>query len=421
MPDYPQTRHVKSKPPGKDIFHRALVNEFASNGLLVFAVLLGIIVVSQLIRLLSDAVGGLIAVEGVLALLGFSAMNYLPVLISISLFISILLTLSRSYRDSEMVVWFCTGIGLTRWIRPVLWYSVPVVVLIALLSLVLTPWALKKADDYKKKLESRDDVTAATPGMFRESKQADRMYFIENVDVGSNRVGNIFVQSGQNGKLGTMVARQGLQETMPNGDRFLVLLNGTRYEGKPGQRDYRIVEFERYAMRIDAVPAKQAEPHLRTMSTLELLKNPTTWNVSELQWRVGLPISAAVLALLAIPLGFVNPRAGRSLNLILALVLYMLYNNMISVSNAWVGQGKISPGAGLLGIHTLMLAITVLMFYRRMTLFSLRRLKSKDYSDPDQPAAEDTLPGGIGAESFSREAGGAIASSTSSSGKGEQG
>ena len=385
MPDYPQTLRIKSKSPGKGIFHHALISEFAGNGLLVFTVLLGIIVVSQLIRLLSEAVSGSVAVEGVLALLGFSAMNYLPVLISISLFISILLTLSRCYRDSEMVVWFCSGIGLTRWLRPVLWYAMPVVTLIALLSLVLSPWALKKADDYRKKLESRDDVTTATPGMFRESKQADRMYFIENVDVGSNRVGNIFVQSEQNGKLGTMVARQGLQETMPNGDRFLVLMNGTRYEGKPGQRDYRIVEFERYAMRIDAVPAKQAAPHLRSMSTLELLNNLTPWSVSELQWRVGLPISAAVLALLAIPLGFVNPRAGRSLNLIIAIVLYMLYNNMISVSNAWVGQGKLSPVAGLLGIHAVMLAITALMFYRRMTLFSLRSMIAKKRTDSDLP------------------------------------
>lgn len=395
MSDYPQTRHVKSKPPGKDIFHRALISEFTSNGLLVFAVLLGIIVVSQLIRLLSDAVSGLIAVEGVLALLGFSAMSYLPVLISISLFISILLTISRCYRDSEMVVWFCTGIGLTRWIRPVLSYALPVVALIALFSLVLSPWTLKKADDFKKKLESRDDVTAATPGMFRESKQADRMYFIENVDVGSNRVGNIFVQSVQNGRLGTMVAQQGLQETMPNGDRFLVLLNGTRYEGKPGQRDYRIVEFERYAMRIDAVPVKQAEPHLRTTSTLDLLRNRTSWNISELQWRVGLPISAGVLALLAIPLGFVNPRAGRSLNLILALVLYMLYNNMISVSNAWVGQGKMSPVAGLLGIHTVMLAITALMFYRRMNLFSLRRITTKGRTYTGRAMTENPLASAV--------------------------
>src|SRR3990167_3412799 len=373
MPDYPQTHRIKSKPTRFGLFHRALISEFAGNGLLVFAVLLGIVVVSQLIRLLSDAVGGIVAVDGVLALLGFSAMNYLPVLFSASLFISILLTLSRCYRDSEMVVWFCAGTGLTRWMRPVLWYAVPVVAVIALLSLVLSPWALRKADEFKNKLESRDDVAAATPGTFRESKQADRVYFVENKYTGSNRVGNVFVQSEQNGKLGTMVAQQGLQETLPNGDRFLILLNGTRYEGVPGQRDYNIVEFERYAIRIDSAPVKQARPGVRTMPTLELWRNRTLWHISELEWRVGLPISAVILALLAIPLSYVNPRAGRSLNLILAIVLYMLYSNMISVTNAWVGQGKLSPGIGLWGIHAVMLAITLLMFYRRMTLFSLRR------------------------------------------------
>ncbi len=392
MSDYPQSYHIKSKTSRSGIFHRTLVSEFASNGLLVFAVLLGIIVVSQLIRLLGEAVSGVIAVDGVIALLGFSAMNYLPVLLSISLFISILLTLSRSYRDSEMVVWFCSGIGLTRWMRPVLWYAGPVVGLIALLSLLLSPWALRKADEFMSKLESRDDVTSATPGLFRESKQADRVYFIDNVDAGSNRVGNIFVQSEQNGKLGTMAAKQGLQETMPNGDRFLVLLNGTRYEGTPGQRNYRIVEFERYAMRIDAAPVKQAAPQVRTMTTPELWRNPTTWNLSELEWRIGLPLSAIILALLAIPLGYVNPRAGRSLNLILAIVLYMLYNNMISVTNTWVGQGKLAPGIGLWGIHGVMLTLTLLMFYRRMTLFSPSRWLGKgkphtEASSLDSPAS----------------------------------
>jgi lipopolysaccharide export system permease protein len=377
MSDYPQTYHTKSKPMRSGVFQRALVSEFAGNGMLVFAVLLGIIVVSQLIRLLGEAVSGVIAVDGVLALLGFSALNYLPVLLSISLFLSVLLTLTRCYRDSEMVVWFCSGIGLTRWIRPVLMYSLPLVGVIALLSLVLSPWALRKAEEFKNKLESRDDVTAATPGMFRESKQAGRVYFIENVNPGSNRIGNIFVQSEQNGKIGTMAAQQGVQETMPNGDRFLVLLNGTRYEGTPGQRDYRTLEFQRYAVRIDDMPVKQAQPRVQSIPTPELWSSRTTWDISELEWRIGLPISAAVLALLAIPLGYVNPRAGRSLNLILAIVLYMLYNNMISVTNTWVGQGKMSAGLGLLGIHAAMLVVTVLMFWRRMTLFNWRRAIKK--------------------------------------------
>lgn len=387
MPDYPHTHSIKSKLPRFGLFERALMGEFVSNGLLVFAALFGIVVVSQLIRLLSAAVDGRLAVDGVLALLGFGAMSYLPMLISVSMFISILLSLSRCYRDSEMVVWFGSGIGLTHWVRPVLWYAMPVVAVIALLSLVLSPWSLRKAEDFKTKLESRDEVASATTGIFRESKRDERVYFIENVDVESNRVGNIFVQSEQNGKMGTMVAREGFQETMPNGDRFLVLLNGTRYEGVPGQRDYNIVEFERYAMRIEVEPIKQVEPERRSIPTLELLRDRTTWNLAELEWRLGLPISAAIIALLAIPMSYVNPRAGRSLNLILAIVIYLLYSNTISVTNAWLGQGKLSPGIGLLGVHTLMLGVTVLLFYRRMTLSPLRRRFAKKSPQDEIPSS----------------------------------
>jgi lipopolysaccharide export system permease protein len=377
MPDYPQTYRIKSKLFRVSLFQRILVLEMAGNGVLIFSILFGIVLITQLIRFLGEAVSGKLAVDGVLALLGFSALNYLPVLLSMSLFISILLTLSRCYRDSEMVVWFCAGIGLTRWIRPVLWYALPVVAVIALMSLVLSPWAMQKSDQFKSKLENRDEVASLTPGAFRESNQADRVYFVESLDAKTGMVGNVFVRSVQNAKLGTMVARQGFQETLPNGDRFLVLLNGTRYEGTPGQRDYRIVEFKRYAMRIDSVATKLALPNAHTMTTMDLWRNPTTWNLSELEWRLGLPISAIVLALLAIAMSYVNPRAGRSLNLIMAIVLYMLYSNMISVTNAWVGQGKLPPGIGLVGIHALMLTVTVLLFYWRLTLFSLHRVFAK--------------------------------------------
>lgn len=384
MPDYPQTRSQMSKkqpgsaranPASGSIFHKEMVREFIGMGLPVFAILLSIVILSQLIRLLGDSVSGLLAVDGVLALLGFSALNYLPVLLSISLFLSVLLTLTRSYRDSEMVVWFCSGIGLTRWIRPVLAYALPVVGLIALLSMVLSPWALSKAHEFKHRLDSRDEVSAATPGTFRESKHDERVYFVENVDEQNGRIGNIFAQSVQNGRIGTMIAREGLQETAANGDRFLILLNGTRYEGTPGQRDFKIAEFERYAMRIEAVEAKQEVAPLQSHSTWYLLQNPTSWNLSEFEWRIGLPISALILALMAIPLSFVNPRAGRSLNLVMALIIYMVYNNMISVTNAWVGQEKIGPIAGLLGIHALMCALMVLFFYGRTTLFSWRRVR----------------------------------------------
>ncbi len=379
MLNYLQSKWQKSKlkpdqPLRPDVFDRAVMREFVSTGFFVFAVLLAIIVLTQLIRLLGESVGGTLPVQAVVILLGFGALNYLPILLSISLFLSVLLTLTRIYSDSEMIVWFSSGVSLTRWIKPVMKYAFPVVSIIALLSLLLTPWAMSKVDDIRSKLESRDDVAVAAPGTFRESKQADRVFFLENVKPGSNQVGNIFVQSEQHGKVGTMVAKSGLQETAANGDKFIVLMNGTRHEGEPGKLDYKIVDFERYAMRVETVESNLKELNRKSLTTLYLLENPTSLNVSELNWRIGLPMSALILAVLAIPFSFVNPRAGRSLNLIGALVLYMLYNNLITIINTWVGQEKVAIIVGLLGIHVVMVILMLMMFYYRMAVFSLNRV-----------------------------------------------
>ncbi len=379
MPDYPQSTPQKSKlsgPPGiRGIFFRTLIREFIASGLLVFSILLGIVVFTQLIRFLGESVSGLLAVDGILVMLGFSAMNYLPVLLSISLFLSVLITLSRCYRDSEMVVWFSSGVGLVRWTRPVLGYAIPVTLVIAFMSLVLSPWALSKADEFKRQLDSRDDVSHATPGAFRESKQADRVFFLEDVDARSKKVGNIFVRSVQNGKEGTMVAKEGYQETAENGDRFLVLLNGSRYEGIPGQADFRISRFERYAVRIEPAELGKAQPNIKAYSTPYLLQHPHSLHTAELHWRIGLPLSALILALLAIPLSYVDPRAGRSLNLITAMVVYMFYNNMISVTNSWVALKKISPLTGLWGLHLFMLLALVLLFQYRSSVTPWWRFK----------------------------------------------
>jgi lipopolysaccharide export system permease protein len=378
MSDYPQSQLQKSKKPRSrgrgGIFYRSLMREFAVTGALVSSILLGIMVFTQLIRLLGDSVSGILAVEGIMALVGFTTLNYLPIVLSVSLYLAVLLTLTRSYRDSEMVVWFSSGIGLTRWIRPVMGFAVPVVAVIALLSFVLAPWAKLKSEEFKSRLDSRDDVALATPGVFRESNQADRVFFLENLDAKNNRVGNVFVQSVQNSKEGTMVAKEGLQETAANGDRFIVLLNGTRYEGVPGQNDFRIVEFERYAIRMEAAEVKEAQLDRKSLSTLQLLMDRTPGNLSEIAWRIGSPLSALILALLAIPLSFVNPRSGRSFNLIIAVVLYMVYSNMMGATSAWLALSKISVVFGLWGLHILMLGLLVVLFYNRLSVYSWRRL-----------------------------------------------
>ncbi len=351
------------------------MREFASTGLLVFSILFGIVVFTQLIRFLSESVSGYLAVDAVAVMLGFSAVTSLPIILSISLFLSILMTLTRCYRDSEMVVWFSAGIGLTRWIRPVMGYALAVSVVIAIFSLGVTPWALSQADEFKRRLSSRDDVSSATPGVFRESKQDDRIFFMENVDAEKRRVGNIFVQSVQNGVTGTMVAKEGFQETRENGDRFLVMLNGTRYEGIPGQADFKIAEFERYSMRIEPMELRESTPSLKALSTMYLIQHPSSFNQAELAWRIGIPVSAIILALMTIPLSFVDPRAGRSLNFISAIVVFMFYNNLINLSHSWVSRERIGLLLGFWALHLFMALLLAVLFYHRSSVFAWARWK----------------------------------------------
>ncbi|HEX5394612.1 MAG TPA: LPS export ABC transporter permease LptF, partial [Rhodocyclaceae bacterium] len=369
--DYPQSLLIYK---AQMIFQRALLREFSQTALAVFVALFSILLTTQLIRLLGEAAGGKLASEAVVALLGFGAINYLPVLLSLTLFIAVLMTLSRWYRDSEMVVWFAAGVPLTAWVRPVIRFALPMVVAIAALSLFLSPWALSKSSIYRERMESRDDVAKVSPGSFNESAGADRVFFVEAVSGDSSRVRNVFVSSMQQGRLGVMAASEGHTETMPNGDRFLVMDHGRRYEGMPGQADYRVMEFSSYAVRIETKEARKTDTNPSNMPLHELLKNRTADNLGELVWRVGLPLSALNLVLLAIPLSFVNPRAGRTSNLILAILVYMIYSNLISVSQAWVRQSRLSFEIGVWAVHAVMFAMLIMMFWRRLSVFSWKRL-----------------------------------------------
>lgn len=350
------------------IFQRATQREFTQTAVTVFIALFAILLTTQLIRLLGQAAGGKIASEGVVALLGFGAINYLPTVLSLTLFISILMTLSRSYRDSEMAIWFSAGLPLTAWIKPVLKFAVPLVLVIALLSLFLSPWALTKSAEFRQRMEERDDVSRVSPGAFQESSQAERVFFVEGISGEEGRIRNVFVSTAHQGRLGIVVAAEGTTETMPNGDRFLILDRGRRYEGTPGMADYRVIEFERYGVRIETKESRGIEPTQKNMSVGELIRQPTPVNLAELLWRIGIPLSALNLALLAIPLSFVNPRAGRANNLILALLTFMIYSNLVSVSQAWVAQGRLTFQIGVWAVHVLMFVGMVALFWRRLSI-----------------------------------------------------
>ena len=357
------------------IFRRAVRREFANTAAGVFVALFSVLLSTQLIRLLGQAAGGRLPSDAVVILLGFGALNYLPVLLSLTCFISVLLSLSRAYRDSEMIVWFSAGLPLTAWVRPVLRFVAPIVLLIAVLSIVVSPWALSESAQYRQRIDARNDVSQVAPGAFRESAGADRVFFVESIAQDATDVKNVFVSSVQQGRLGVMVAASGRTETAPNGDRFLVLERGRRYEGTPGTAEYRVMEFDRYALRIEAREAHAVESASRYLPFPDLARNPTNSNKAEILWRVGLPLSALTLALLAIPLSFVNPRAGRANNLVFAILVFMVYSNLLSLCQAWVSQGRLPFEIGMVAVHVGMFALLLLLFYRRIALFGWFRMR----------------------------------------------
>ena len=337
----------------------------------MFLILVGIVIAQRAGYLVQLAAKGVLPNDAISTLLGFNMVKFLPMILSLSIFLAVLLTLSRWHRDSEMVVWFSSGLSITQWIRPILTFAIPVIIVITLLSMLVMPWAIQKGQDYRVQLKSRDELSSISPGVFKESSGGNRVFFIEGFDELGNVVKNIFVQTTQHQKTGVVVAAQGSRKKEKNGDNFLVMEKGRRYEAVPNSAEVSTTEFERYAVRVQTKEA-EPEPYTRqAVPTQQLLQQADAGNNAELQWRLAIPISALVLVLLAIPLSFVDPRAGRSLNLVFALLIYIIYNNILSIFQAWVTQGKLSALVGLWPVHVFFLALAFYLFYRRNHLLPL--------------------------------------------------
>ncbi|WP_114649480.1 LPS export ABC transporter permease LptF [Pseudothauera hydrothermalis] len=350
------------------IFRSALQREFAHSAAAVFVALFAILLTTVLIRMLGDAAGGKVPPDAVLALIGFGALARLPVVLSLAVFIAVLLSLSRAYKDSEMVVWFASGLPLTAWVPPVLRFALPLVAVVAATTLFLAPWAERMSIEYRGRLESRDDSSRVAPGVFRESATAQRVFFVETGANADGRVRNVFVSSEEGGRQSVIVAAEGWIQVDEAGDRYVVLDRGRRYEGTPGTAEYRVLEFDTYAVLIEPRAAVATSVRMRAMPTAELVGQPDARKQGELLGRLGTPLAALLLALLVIPLSFVNPRAGRTSNLMVALLAYLTYSNAISVCQAWVSRERLSFELGLLLPHLVVAALIAVLFHRRLAV-----------------------------------------------------
>ena len=347
------------------IFQRAIRRELLNTVGAVFTTLFTIVLTVMLIRILGDAAAGKVGSADVAALMAFASLGYLPVIISLTAFVSVLLVVARSYQDSEMVVWFASGLSLTRWIDPVLRVGIPLVMITALLSLWLTPWANRSYAEYKERFRNREDVARVSPGKFQESAGGDKIFFVEGLADDATHVQNVFVrQAGRRDSV--VVAQQGSIRFDANGDKLLELLKGRRYDGSPGSSDLRTIEFQRYSVLIAPGGRELRENKAAKLQpTLALLADPTRTNQAELLWRIGLPLICLLQMLLAIPLGFVNPRRGRALNLMIALLLAVTYNNLAGVVQTYVASGRVVFEWAWWPLHLVAAMITTLLFFWR--------------------------------------------------------
>jgi lipopolysaccharide export system permease protein len=353
------------------IFRRSLIRELTATAVGLFLILLAILFTNLVLRLLGRAAGGAVAPDGILALLGFNALFYFNILLSVALFLTVLLTLSRWYRDSEMIVWFTSGQSLMGCLKPILLFAAPFLVAIVALSLYLSPWAEQRKLEFERQLESRDDISLVTPGLFREFSRANLVVFVESINPLDNTVRNVFLHSVEDKQDSTTVAARGKLEDMPNGDRFIVLEHGRRYQGAPGSPDYRVVEFEKLGRRIEPNEVRALPTSSKAIPTPALLAADGRIERAELFWRISVPISALVLTLLAVPLAYVNPRVGRSFNLVAAAFLYMLYSNCLNIVQSLIAQGRLELWAGLLLPHAIALLVVVLLFRHQLSVTGL--------------------------------------------------
>lgn len=348
------------------LFHSSLRKELARSFGATLVVLATIVMTIMLIRTLGQASRGSVNPSEVMLVMGFTVLGHLPTLLTLSLFIAIVATLSRMYADSEMVIWFSGGRGLTAFLVPLLRFAWPVLLAIAVLSLVVWPWTHQQTLELRQRYQQRGDIERIAPGQFQESSGGKRVFFIDK-DTPDDRSGsNVFISSMERGKESIVSARSGRIESV-KGERFLMLSNGQRLENDPsGQAELKISEFEEYGTLVDkdVLAPRDAVP-VRAQSTLTLLRERSAPQLGEFAWRLGILLAAFNFVVIALAVSSVNPRAGRSGNLLFALFAFMTYYNLLNVAQSWIGAARVSLAVLVPAFHGAVLALALLWLAMR--------------------------------------------------------
>jgi lipopolysaccharide export system permease protein len=343
------------------LFHSSLRKELSRSFGATLIVLVTVVMTMTLIRTLGLASRGTFNPSDVMLVMGYIVLAYMPTLLTLGLFIAIVSTLSRMYRDSEMVIWLSSGQGLFAVVRPLLHFAWPVFAVVAGLALLILPWTNLRVEELKTQYQQRGDLERVEPGRFQESADGRRVFFIDKDVSGAQGGANVFVVTTEEGKETVTSARSGRIETLPTG-RFLLLDNGQRLERAVDSAEIKVSNFEQYGIQIGqgALEVMNFVP-VKTRTTAELLDNLSPAHWAELSWRLGLILISFNFVIIAVSVSSVNPRVGRSTNLVFALFTFVFYYNLLGLGQNMVATGKSSFVQLMLGLHGGVLVLAILM------------------------------------------------------------
>jgi lipopolysaccharide export system permease protein len=354
------------------LFHSSIRKELARSFGATLVVMITVVVTMTLIRTLGEAGRGVFNPSDVMIIMGYTVLSDMPTILSMCLFLAILSVLTRMFRDSEMVIWFGSGRGLTSLVKPLFRFAWPILLVITALALLILPWAYSRIEDMRDRYEKRGDIARIEPGQFQESANGERVFFIEKDASGSLAGSNVFIAQHKNDKDSVTSARSGHVEVI-NNEKFLILENGQRLETTAGKPDLNVGSFKTYGAQVDAddQSARSFIPSA-AKSTLELLNNPTKAHLAEISWRVGLALAAVNLVVIGLATAGVNPRVGRTANLGFAFMVFVVYFNLLILGKNWIETGQTEIGVFLPALHGGALILALLWLARRHNNWAFR-------------------------------------------------
>ncbi len=345
-------------------FERYLFKELLINLLATISVL-GIVVVGILLsRLLKRVAEGNYPLDVIKPLLIYGTLDSLILLLPFSAMLAVMLTMGRHYRDSEAYAAFFLGIGYVRICRVLMQLAIPLSLLLLVLVMEVSPAGERQYELIKEMGKQRGDVTAVTAGKFF-SPRKDTVLFVEGYDRGAGRLHNIFIADLSPGSRVLETAAYGEQKRGADDVKRLHLYDGYRYEGVPGQSDYRVSAYREHSVflptRLPRLPGDEPE----AMTFGELLEAGRAEDHAELQWRLATVISLPVLMLLAFPLSRAAPRRGRNARIAAAILVFLVYENLIILIVDLIDSGGFPVFPGVWWIPVSALAVAGLLLGRQ--------------------------------------------------------